>query len=83
MYHSRKSRLTPNGFQRLSGPQQFIGFNHYWDDFPCGFAEQKQAMPKDLRLVYASIDSVAREMIGRNYERPELHEAVLQQILAM
>lgn len=81
MYHSRKSKLVPSGFRKLSGPQQLIGFNHFWDDFPFGYAEQKEKVPRDLRLLYVSIDSLAKEMRGRHFERPEMHEMVLQSIL--
>jgi hypothetical protein len=82
MYQSRKSTLVPKNFTQASAPQQFIGFNHFWDDFPFGFAEQKQALPKDMRLLYASVNSVSHEMTGRDYVRPELHAAVRDQILA-
>ena len=42
MYHSRKSALIPIGFSKLPCGQQLIGFNHFWDDFPFGYAEQKE-----------------------------------------
>lgn len=81
MYHSRKSTLAPSGLKKLPGTQQLIGFNHFWDDFPFGYAEQKQKVPRELSLLYASIDSVAKEMRGRDFERPEMHNMVLQRIL--
>ena len=82
MYHSKKSRLVPSRFMKLTGVQQLIGFNHFWDDFPFGYAAQKEKVPGDLRLLYASIDSVAKEMRGREYARPQMHEMVLNSILA-
>lgn len=82
MYHSRKSTLTPSGLIKLTGAQQLIGFNHFWDDFPFGYAEQKEKVPGDLRLLYASIDSIAKEMRGRDFVRPDMHDMVLQSILA-
>ena len=82
MYHSRKSRKIPDGFIKQDGPHQFIGFNHFWDDFPFGFAEQKSKVPSDLRLLYSSIDSISREMSGRNYVRPEVHNIILQQLIS-
>ena len=82
MYHSRKSRRVPDGFKKLSGSQQLIGFNHFWDDFPLGFAEQKQAVPADLRMLYAPISTVEQEMRGRTFKRPTLHNLLIQSILA-
>lgn len=82
MYHSRKSRILPDGFKKLDGAPQLIGFNHFWDDFPMGFSEQKASAPPDSRLLYASIDSVAKEMRGRNFKRPHMHRLVIQSILA-
>ena len=82
MYHSRKSRLVPEGFQSLPGTQQLTGFNHFWDDFPLGFADQKQLVPADLRMVYAPISTIEHEMRGRTFERPELHDRLVQAILA-
>ena len=83
MYHSRKSKLTPNGFERASEPQQFIGFNHFWDDFPYGYAEQKSSLPFDFGLLYVPIGLVSNEMIGREYNRPERHKAVFDKITSI
>lgn len=80
MYHSRKSDKIPDGFKKMVGPQQLQGFNHYWDDFPLGFVEQKKNLPQDLRFLYASIESVAREMTGRDFVRPTLQRLVLAEI---
>ena len=35
-----------------------------------------------LAFLYASIDTVSKEMRGRDFERPELHSLVLQSILS-
>ena len=79
MYHSRKSKIAPAGL-RLLQAQQLIGFNHFWDDFPYGFAEQKQAMPADLRMLYAPISSISNELTGRNLARPLKHGLLVQAI---
>ena len=79
MYHSRKSKLAPTGL-RLLQAQQLIGFNHFWDDFPYGFAEQKQAMPAELRFLYAPVSAVSNELTGRNLVRPLKHALLVQTI---
>lgn len=78
MYHSRKSKLTPDGLCRTPTAQQFIGFNHFWDDFPMGYAEQKAKMPAELRLLFAPISVFTKEMTGRSFERPEAHKLLMQ-----
>jgi hypothetical protein len=73
MYHSRKSRLVPNGFARTGNTRQLSGFNHYWEDFPFGFAEQKHSLQGDIRLLYCTIEAIANEMRGREFSAPEKH----------
>jgi len=75
MYHSRKTTLEPDGFVRVSEPMQLTGFNHFWDDFPYGFFEQKQPLPKDIRMLYASIDAISKGMEGRTFQPTDLHLA--------
>lgn len=81
MYHSRKSRFIPAGFQKLPGAIQLTGFNHFWDDFPFGYVEQKELAPRDLRLLYAPVETIAKEMRGRDFRRPKIQQGVLQNIL--
>lgn len=81
MYHSRKSRISPKEFVIEERPQQLCGFNHYWDDFPFGFAEQKAKMPRDLRLLYCSIEAISKEMEGREYVPPQIHMMARSAIL--
>ena len=73
MYHSRKSKICPDGFTFAGQTSQLTGFNHFWDDFPFGYAEQKAALPEDYRLLYASIETVAKEMDGRSFQAPDEH----------
>lgn len=75
MYHSRKTALEPDGFARSTEPMQLTGFNHFWDDFPHGFSEQKQPLPKDIRMLYASIDAIGKGISGRIFQPTDLHLA--------
>lgn len=81
MYHSRKSRLAPSGFSIAKRPLQLTGFNHFWDDFPFGFSEQKASMPDDLRLLYSSINSISENMRGKEFRPSDLHFRTRQGIL--
>lgn len=73
MYHFRKSKPTPDGFTKLPPPQQLTGFYHYWDDFPFGYALQKEALQSDLGLLYCSIQLVSEQMKGRDFTPPYSH----------
>jgi hypothetical protein len=74
LYHSRRSRLAPEGF-RVGEPRQFSGFNRYCPNFPYDFVEQKEATAPGLRIAYIALSNVEPALQQKLFVRPLAHKA--------
>lgn len=76
LYHPRRSRLTPEGFQFTQELSQFSGFHKFCKDFPYDFVEMKQAERESgLSMAYIAISKVAEPIQNRAHQRPLAHKA--------
>lgn len=78
LYHPRRSRLTPDGFQFTEEVGQFSGFHKLCTDFPYDFVEMKQSERESgLSMAYIAISKVMGPIQNRAYQRPLAHKAKL------
>ena len=78
LYHPRRSRLTPDGFQFTQDVGQFSGFHKLCNDFPYDFVEMKQSENESgLSMAYIAISKVVEPIQNRAFERPLAHKAKL------
>ena len=78
LYHPRRSRLTPDGFQFTQELGQFSGFHKYCADFPYDFVEMKQSERESgLSLAYIAVSKVIEPIENRAYHRPLEQKAKL------
>ena len=74
LYHSRRSRMAPEGF-RVGEPRQFAGFHTFCPKFPYDFVQCKEATPDGLRFGYIPLSSVLPALQRKVFERPLGHKA--------
>lgn len=78
-YHSRRSRLVPQGFRFTKELGQFCGFNNFCEKFPYDFEEKKFAMgDSGLRIAYIPSNKVAKQIRDGVFNRPLAHEVKLE-----
>ena len=77
MYHPRRSKLTPDGFQFTKDVAQFCGFHNFCENFPYDFIERKQTDETGLSLAYIPVSKIAQRLEARAYNRPLAHKAKL------
>lgn len=77
MYHPRRSRQAPEGFQIAKEPRQFSGFHNHCRNFPYDFAEAKADTPDLLRLAYIPLGNVMPQIEKRVFARSLAHKAKL------
>ena len=78
LYHPRRSRLTPEGFQFTQEIALFSGFQNLCPDFPYDFVEMKQAERESgLSIAYIAVSKVIEGIENRVYQRPTGHKAKL------
>ena len=77
MYHPRRSRLTPEGFQFTKEVPQFSGFHKFCKNFPYDFIQLKEADETGLSLAYMPVSKIAQRLEARAYNRPLAHKAKL------
>lgn len=73
MYHSRQSRLAPEGFSLRTSPCQFTGFNQFCDKFPYDY-EYRKALEKSSGLSFAYASKKLEDIKKISFIRPEEHE---------
>jgi hypothetical protein len=79
LYHSRRSKLAPDGLLFTQEVVQFSGFNQYCNNFPYDFVEMKTAQRQSgLSLAYIPISKVAAALEERVFNRPIAHNAKLE-----
>ncbi|WP_144641090.1 hypothetical protein [Bordetella genomosp. 13] len=79
LYHSRRSRLTPDGFRFTKDVGQFSGFTNFCEDFPYDFIEKKGSMrDSGLSMAYIAISKVSDQIQNRVFTRPLAHKAKLE-----
>jgi hypothetical protein len=79
MYHSRRSKLAPDGLRFTQEVAQFSGFCQYCKNFPYDFAEMKAAQQQSgLSLAYIPISKVSDSLQRRVFNRPIAHTAKLE-----
>lgn len=78
LYHSRRSRLTPNGFRFTKDVAQFSGFHKFCENFPYDFVEKKASERESgLSMAYIAISKVSDQIQNRVFNRPLAHKAKL------
>lgn len=76
LYHSRRSRLTPDGFRFTKDVAQFSGFHKFCDNFPYDFIEKKASERESgLSIAYIAINKVSEQIQNRGFSRPLAHKA--------
>lgn len=79
MYHSRRSKLAPDGLRFTQEVAQFSGFSQHCNNFPYDFVEMKTAQQQSgLSLAYIPISKVADALEKRVFKRPIAHNAKLE-----
>lgn len=79
MYHSRRSKLAPEGLHFTSEVPQFSGFHTYCKGFPYDFIEMKGAeQSSGLSFAYIPISKVSPYLEERVFDRPLAHKAKLE-----
>lgn len=79
MYHSKRSRLAPEGLRFTQDFAQFSGYTHFCNDFPYDFMEQKSRQhPPGLSMAYIPVSKVYDNIQRRAYDRPPAHIAKLR-----
>jgi len=78
LYHPRRTRITPEGFQFAQEIGQFSGFHKYCTNFPYDFVEMKQSESESgLSMAYIAISKVMDSIQNQAYQRPLAHKAKL------
>lgn len=78
LYHPRRSRLTPDGFQFIKEIPQFSGFHKFCENFPYDFAEKKASERESgLSMAYIAISKVSDQIQSRVFNRPLAHKVKL------
>ncbi len=79
LYHPRRSRATPDGFQFMSGVPQFSGFHKFCENFPYDFFDKKASERESgLSMAYIAISKVSEQIQNRVFDRPLAHKAKLE-----
>jgi len=79
LYHPRRSRATPDGFQFMSGVPQFSGFHKFCENFPYDFLDKKASERESgLSMAYIAISKVSEQIQNRVFDRPLAHKAKLE-----
>lgn len=79
LYHPRRSRLVPDGFQFTKEVGQFSGFTKFCENFPYDFIEKKGSMSDSgLSMAYIAISKVSNQIQNRVFTRPLAHKAKLE-----
>ena len=79
MYHSKRSRLVPDGLSFTKEVPQFSGFNTYCEDFPYDFAKQKSVLPDSgLVWAYIAMGKVSPYMERQVFQRPVAQSAKIE-----
>ncbi len=79
LYHPRRSRATPDGFQFMSGVPQFSGFHKFCENFPYDFVDKKASERESgLSMAYIAISKVSEQIQNRVFDRPLAHKAKLE-----
>ena len=78
LYHPKKSRIAPDGFQLSPKACQFSGFHHFCADFPYDFDEMKRR--EGLGPAYMPTGNILHGIKSRAYERPMDHMAQLEHL---
>jgi len=83
LYHPRKSRLAPDGFQITSKPVQISGFNNYCSEFPYDFIKTKRsANPLGIAGAYIPDSAIEDRILMRSYKRDVEHMSKVELIMA-
>lgn len=78
LYHSRRSRLAPNGFRFTNGVAQFSGFHKFCENFPYDFIEKTASERESgLGMAYIAISKVSDQIQNRVFNRPLAHKVKL------
>ncbi len=80
LYHPRRSKLAPQGFQFIGEVAQFSGFNNFCEQFPYDFIPAKVNCPRDLRVAYIPIASIDQQLRSGVFHRTSSHNAKLEVI---
>lgn len=83
MYHPRRSRVAPTGFQIASEPRQFSGFHNHCVNFPYDFVEAKSAVNDFMRIGYIPLGRVMPQLERKAFSRPIAHRAKLDLVARM
>lgn len=79
LYHPRRSRATPDGFQFTSEVPQFSGFHKFCENFPYDFVDKKASERESgLSMAYIAISKVSGQIQNRAFNRPLAHKAKLE-----
>lgn len=78
MYHSRRSRLAPEGLLFTKDVPQFSGFTQFCKNFPYDFLEAKAGERQSgLSIAYIPFSLISDQIERRVYDRPDAHKTKL------